>query len=212
MKGPAVHVAELSISGSYLITPRIYADNRGGFAEWYRHDALGDAVGHPLELAQANWSSSRRGVIRGIHFADVPSGQAKYVTCVRGAVLDLVVDLRVGSPTFGRYDAVELDGDVRRAVYVSEGLGHAFCALTDDAAVIYLCSTTYDPAAEHGVNPLDPALGLPWPSGATPLLSAKDADAPSLAQALAGGILPRLDDCRARALDLRDRATSGVTQ
>ena len=102
--------------------------------------------------------------MRGIHYADVPPSQAKYVTCVRGAVLDVIVDIRVGSPAFGRYDAVRLDDDERAAVYLSEGLGHAFVALTDDATVVYLCSEVYSPTREHGITPPDPDLGIEWPA------------------------------------------------
>ena len=128
--------------------------------------------------------------MRGIHFSDVPPGQAKYVTCVRGSVLDVVVDIRVGSPTFGSHEIVRLDDVDRRAVYLSEGLGHGFIALEHNSTVMYLCSTGYAPAREHGVNPLDPALGIEWPEGLEPILSPKDAAAPSLAQALAAGMLP----------------------
>jgi dTDP-4-dehydrorhamnose 3,5-epimerase len=147
-------------------------------------------VGHPLDLAQANLSTSARDVVRGIHFADLPPGQAKYVTCVAGVVLDVVVDIRVGSPTFGAWEAVPLDDDDRRAVYLAEGLGHGFCALTEGATVAYLCSSTYRPGHEHGINPLDPALGVAWPAAA-PVLSTKDAEAPTLAEARAAGLLPR---------------------
>jgi len=191
-----VRVEPLAVPGAFALTPTVYADDRGSFLEWYRHEALTEAVGHRLTVAQANASTSRRGVIRGVHYADVPPGQAKYVTCVRGAVLDVVVDLRVGSPTFGAHAAVRLDDETRVAVYLAEGLGHAFCALSDDATVVYLCSSVYTPGAEHGVDPLDPALGLPWPADLEPVLSDKDEAAPTLAQALAAGALPRYADCR----------------
>lgn len=152
-----------------------------------------------LEVAQANCSVSRRGVIRGIHFADVPPGQAKYVTCAAGAILDVVVDLRVGSPTFGRWTAVQLDDQARLALYIAEGLGHAFVALSDQATVLYLCSTPYAPTREHGVHPLDPAIGIAWPEEAEVILSDKDASAPSLTEAQAAGLLPDLADCQAHA-------------
>ncbi|MGB2571518.1 dTDP-4-dehydrorhamnose 3,5-epimerase family protein [Micromonospora citrea] len=186
---------ELGIEGAWEITPQQHGDPRGLFMEWYRFDRLAETVGHPLRLAQGNLSVSARGVVRGIHFADVPPGQAKYITCVRGAVLDVVVDLRVGSPTFGRWDSVRLDDVDRRAVYLSEGLGHGFCALTDDATLSYLCSTTYNPTGEHGVHPLDAELAIEWPAG-SPRLSAKDADAPTLAQAREAGLLPDYETCR----------------
>jgi len=204
-----VRIEQLPLPGSYVITPKAFDDDRGTFLEWFKQDLLAAELGHELELAQANWSVSRRGVVRGIHYADVPPGQAKYVTCVRGAVLDVVVDLRVGSPTFGQHAAVELTADgERRAVYLSEGLGHGFCALTNDATVLYLCSTGYDPTGEHGVDPMDPALDLPWPSDVVPALSAKDAAAPSLAEAREAGALPTFEECRAWTERLRTGAAS----
>uniref|UniRef100_A0AAU2JRA0 dTDP-4-dehydrorhamnose 3,5-epimerase n=1 Tax=Streptomyces sp. NBC_00049 TaxID=2903617 RepID=A0AAU2JRA0_9ACTN len=186
---------ELSIEGAWEITPVQHGDPRGLFMEWYRFDHLAEAVGHPLRLAQGNLSVSAKDVVRGIHFADVPPGQAKYVTCVRGAVLDVIVDLRVGSPTFGRYEFVRLDDVDRRAVYISEGLGHGFCALTDDATLSYMCSETFNPSAEHSVHPLDPDLAIDWPAGSAAQLSARDAAAPSLADAIASGLLPDYEEC-----------------
>ncbi|WP_430790751.1 dTDP-4-dehydrorhamnose 3,5-epimerase [Actinoplanes sp. G11-F43] len=187
-------IRPLTIEGAFEVTPVQHGDERGSFLEWYRFDHLAEAVGHRLDLAQANLSTSAPGVVRGIHFADVPPGQAKYVTCVSGAVLDVVVDLRTGSPTFGSWEAVRLDDQDRRAVYLSEGLGHGFCALTEGATVAYLCSSTYRPGHEHGVHPLDPELGIAWPV-TEPVLSAKDAAAPSLAEAGVNGLLPRYDIC-----------------
>src|SRR5262249_29186701 len=149
----------------------------------YQEAAFVAAVGAPLRVAQANHSVSRAGVIRGGHFADVPPGQAKYLYCPRGALLDVVVDLRVGSPTFGAHHAVRLDSESYRAIYLAEGLGHAFCALADDTVASYLCSTPYNPAAERTVNPLDPELALPWPADLTQILSERDAAAPTLAEA-----------------------------
>lgn len=146
---------------------------------------------------------SARGVLRGVHFADVPPGQAKYVTCVSGAILDVVVDLRVGSPTFGEWEAVRLDDAERRALYVAEGLGHAFMALTEGATVVYLCSESYNPAAEHEIHPLDPDLAIAWPEGITPSLSPKDAAAPSLKEAREAGRLPSYADCVAYYEGLR---------
>ncbi|MFF7104647.1 dTDP-4-dehydrorhamnose 3,5-epimerase [Streptomyces nigra] len=188
----------LGIDGAWVLEPQLFEDDRGTFHEWYRGGEFREATGHDLALAQANCSVSRRGVLRGLHYADVPPGQAKYVTCVRGAVLDVVADIRVGSPTFGQWEAVRLDDDGRRAVFLAEGLGHAFMALTDDATVVYLCSTGYDPRREHTVDALDPALGITWPDGLTPVLSPKDARAPSLAEAREAGLLPSYEACRAR--------------
>jgi dTDP-4-dehydrorhamnose 3,5-epimerase len=196
------------IDGAFELTPVQHGDDRGVFLEWFKAPVLEQAVGHPLTVKQANHSISSRGTLRGVHFADVPPGQAKYVYCTRGAVLDVVVDIRVGSPTFGVSDAVRLDDVDRRGVYLSEGLGHAFLALTDDANVTYLCSEPYNPGHEHGIHPLDPALDLPWPDDVEPLLSDKDAAAPTLEQAQATGLLPVYDEC-VRFYDSLSRGGSG---
>ncbi len=192
-----VQIRELSVPDAFEVTPVQRRDDRGVFLEWYRYDELADAIGHPLSLRQGNISVSRRGVVRGIHFADVPIGQAKYVTAVHGAVLDFAVDLRVGSPAFGRWDAVRLDAVHRRAVYLAEGLGHAFVALTDDATVSYLVSDTYNPEREHGITPLDSQIGLALPDDVGELLlSPKDLEAPTLAEALDRGLLPTMGVAR----------------
>jgi dTDP-4-dehydrorhamnose 3,5-epimerase len=193
----------MGIDGAWTFTPAVRRDERGYFLEWFRAGELSESLGHWPETAQANCSVSRRGVIRGIHFSSVPPGQAKYVTCVSGAVLDVVVDLRVGSPSYGRWEAVRLDDQTRRAVFLAEGLGHAFTALSDEATVIYLCSTPYSPGREHGVHPLDPDIGIEWPAGTEPVLSAKDAAAPTLADARRAGLLPGYADCQAYLEGLR---------
>ncbi|MFE5310549.1 dTDP-4-dehydrorhamnose 3,5-epimerase family protein [Isoptericola sp. NPDC056605] len=194
-----MQIRELTAPGAYEITPQQHGDPRGVFLEWFKAGPFADAVGHPLDLRQANASVSAAGVLRGIHFADVPPGQAKYVTCAKGAVLDVVVDVRVGSPTFGRWDSVLLDDVDRRAIYLGEGLGHAFMSLEDDSTVLYLCSAGYNPGHEHGIHPLDPEVGIEWPTTArdgSPLvaqLSDKDTAAPGLAEARAQGLLPTHD-------------------
>jgi dTDP-4-dehydrorhamnose 3,5-epimerase len=199
-----VRIRPLEIDGAYEVLPVLRPDDRGLFLELYRHDLLREAVGHPLRLAQANLSVSARGVVRGIHFASVPPGQAKYVFCVRGALLDVVVDLRVGSPTFGRWESVRLDDVERRALYLAEGLGHGICALTDGATLGYLCSEGYAPAREHAVHALDPEVGVGWPA-AEPVLSPRDAAAPSLAEARAAGLLPDYRACLDYYAVLRER-------
>ena len=193
-----MQIRELKIPDSYEITPKQFGDDRGVFLEWYRFDRLAEAVGHSIDLRQANTSVSKRGVVRGIHFADVPVGQAKYVTATHSAVLDYVVDVRVGSPTFGQWDSVLLDDVDRRAIYLAEGLGHAFVALTDDATVSYLVTDTFKADREHGIDPLDPEIGLVFPPEAgEALLSPKDTSAPTLSEAAASGLLPTWDDMRA---------------
>ncbi|GGU31053.1 dTDP-4-dehydrorhamnose 3,5-epimerase [Streptomyces coeruleorubidus] len=199
----------LGIEGAWVLEPKVFLDDRGSFHEWYRSAEFREATGYDLSLAQANCSVSRRGVLRGVHFADVPPSQAKYVTCVRGAVLDVVIDIRVGSPTYGQWEAVRLDDDTRHAVFLAEGLGHAFMALTDDATVVYLCSAGYAPEREHGIHPLDPALGIEWPDGIEPLLSPKDEQAPTLAEAEREGLLPSYEACLAYYEELRGRRQDG---
>jgi dTDP-4-dehydrorhamnose 3,5-epimerase len=198
-----VQVDELKIPGAWLFTPRQFPDPRGLFLEWFKADVVEKAVGHPFVLRQVNHSTSSRGTLRGVHYADVPPSQAKYVYVTRGAALDIVVDIRVGSPTFGVVDAVQLDDVDRKAVYLAEGLGHAVVALTDDVNLNYLVTEPYAPSREHGINPLDPALDLPIPDGIEPLLSEKDAAAPTLAEAEAQGLLPSYDDCLAFYESLR---------
>lgn len=201
-----MQIRELSIAGAVEVTPRQFSDDRGVFLEWYRFDALAEAVGHPLDLRQANTSVSRKGVVRGIHYADVPPSQAKYVTVAHGAVLDFVVDIRVGSPTFGRWEAVRLDDVDRRALYVAEGLGHCFVALTDDTVVTYLVSEVFRPEREHGITPLDEMVGLELPLARDELvLSPKDLEAPTLEQARDAGLLPTWDEATAFTVELDER-------
>jgi len=197
-------VSPLRFDGVYQFDPVLRPDDRGVFLESFKANTFADAVGHAFDLAQMNISVSKGGTIRGVHFADVPPGQAKYVQCFAGSILDIVVDIRVGSPTFGDYDAVELSAESRTGLYIPEGFGHAFCALSDSATVGYLCSEGYSPQREHGIHPLDPDLALPWPATASPVLSAKDAAAPTFSQARESGLLPNFDTCQQFIASLRE--------
>jgi dTDP-4-dehydrorhamnose 3,5-epimerase len=202
---------ELKVPGAWEITPKQFGDDRGVFLEWFRDAEFRSAIGHPLNLAQANMSVSAAGVVRGVHYADVPPGQAKYVTCPSGAVLDVVVDLRVGSSTFGTWDTVLLDDTDRRAIYLPEGVGHAFCSLQDGSTVTYLCSEGYAPEREHGIHPLDEDLAIAWPTVARDgsplelLLSPKDAEAPTLRAAQEAGALPDAAAVAAYVRSLQER-------
>lgn len=199
-----MQVRQFDITGVFEFTPQIFPDHRGLFSAPFQEAAFIEATGHRLRLAQTNHSVSASNVVRGVHFTDVPPGQAKYVYCPKGALLDVVVDVRTGSPTFGQWEAVRLDPHEYRAIYLAEGLGHAFAALTDDTAMAYLCTTGYNPSAEHGINPMDPELGLPWNDFEGELvLSDKDRNAPTLAEAAESGLLPRYEDCLARYEQLR---------
>ena len=191
-----MEITPLSIEGAWVVTPKQHGDNRGLFLEWFKSSTFTEITGAPLKLAQANCSVSARGSVRGIHYADVPPGQAKYITCFTGAVLDVIVDIRVGSPTFGTWEAVQLDPRDRRAVFLSEGLGHGFAALEDDSTVAYLCSEPYSPEREREVYPYDSELAIGWGfSLGECSLSAKDDAAPTLAEAAAEGLLPDYQAC-----------------
>lgn len=203
-------VNELGVKDAWVFTPKQWPDQRGVFLEWFQAQAVTDTVGHPFVLRQVNHSVSSRGTLRGIHYADVPPSQAKYVYVTRGAAIDFVIDLRVDSPTFGAVDAVLLDDIDRRAVYVSEGLGHAVLSLTDDLNLNYLVTQPYAPAREHGLHPLDPDIDLRshplFPAGLEPTLSVKDAAAPPLSEALARGLLPSYKSCQDVYRSLREGA------
>ncbi len=190
-----MQASSLKINGAFEFTPRSFPDDRGVFVSPYQEAAFVEAVGHPLRVAQTNHSVSRAGTIRGIHYADVPPSQAKYVFCPRGSFIDVIVDIRVGSPTFAQWEAVLVTAEKCNAVYLAEGLGHAMIALEDDTTMNYLCSTPYNPSGEHGLTPLDPALDLPWPRELEFLLSDKDKAAPTLAEAYEAGVLPRYEEC-----------------
>ena len=184
-------ISPLAIAGACEISTTVHGDSRGEFVEWFKAPALREATGRDFSLAQANLSVSSKGSLRGIHFADVPPGQAKYITCPVGRILDFIVDIRVGSPTFGQWVSVELSGANRNAVFLSEGLGHAFLALEDNTVVTYLVTDVYAPEREHEINPLDATLGLDFPMPQSELeLSAKDAAAPGLLEAQELGLLP----------------------
>jgi dTDP-4-dehydrorhamnose 3,5-epimerase len=192
-----VQIRPLKIADAFEITPRQFSDDRGVFLESFRGDLLAEAIGHRPDIVQTNVSVSSRGTVRGIHFADVPPSQAKYITALSGSLLDFVVDIRVGSPTFGQWDSVLLDTTDRRAVYLPEGMGHAFAALEDNTTAMYLVTSPYNPGREHGIHPLDPEVGLKLPEGMEqPLLSPKDQAAPTLAEAVDQGLLPTYAACQ----------------
>lgn len=198
-------VRELNIPGAFEITPAIHGDSRGLFFEWLTDRGFSSFAGHRLDVRQANCSVSAAGVLRGLHFAQLPPSQAKYVTCVSGAVFDVVVDIRLGSPTFGQWDSVLLDDKDRRTIYISEGLGHGFLALQDNSTVMYLCSAEYDPQREHTICATDPTLAIDWPlvDGAAPSLSDRDAVAPTFEEVRASGLLPTWAEAQRFADDLR---------
>ena len=199
-------IRELAVPDAYEVIPVQHGDDRGVFVEWFRDDLFTDAVGHRLDLRQANISVSAKGSVRGIHFADVPPSQAKYVTCPSGAAARRRGGHpgRARRPSAGGTRSCSTPATAGRSTS-AEGLGHVFMALTDGAVISYLCSAGYDPGREHGVHPLDPAIGIEWPADVEPLLSPKDLAAPTLAEAEAAGLLPSYDECQAFYAELRSR-------
>src|SRR3984893_1579134 len=196
---------ELDIAGAWEITPQLHSDSRGMFFEWLTDRGFTGFAGHRLDVRQANCSVSAAGVLRGLHFAPLPPSQAKYVTCLSGSVFDVVVDIRVGSPTFGQWASVVLDDRDHRSVYISEGLAHGFLALQDNSTVMYLCSAEYNPQRERTIAATDPALAIDWPSGHELVLSDRDAAAPTLDEMRATGLLPTWEEAKDFVAELRKR-------
>lgn len=188
-------VTEMSIPNAYRIVPEQFPDRRGSFHEAFRSSQLAQVIGYPFVVGQSNYSVSCRNTVRGIHGTLLPPGQAKLVTCISGAVMDVAIDLRVGSPTFGQYDVTYQDEDSGIAVYLADGLGHAFHALTDNARMNYLCSEEYVPGTMLEINPLDADIGIPWQFAGDPIMSEKDANAIGLAAARDANLLPNYDEC-----------------
>jgi dTDP-4-dehydrorhamnose 3,5-epimerase len=197
-----MNVLDTPIPGHLIFEPTQHGDERGLFYEWFTQQAMRGSAGREFPVAQTNCSVSHRGTLRGMHFRALPPGQAKYVTCVRGAAFDVAVDIRLGAPTFGQWAGCVLDDTHRRAVWLNEGLAHGFLALADDTTMLYLCSEPYTPDEEYEIDPLDPAIGIDWPTlgrDGEPLQyvqSAKDSRGRTLAEAERAGLLPSWDEYR----------------
>jgi dTDP-4-dehydrorhamnose 3,5-epimerase len=174
---------ETRLAGPILIEPEVHGDARGFFVETYRRSEY-TRLGIEDEFVQDNHSRSGRGVVRGIHF-QLPPGQAKLVRCARGAILDVAVDLRRDSRTFGEWESHELTGENLRQLYLPIGFGHGFCVLSEVADVIYKVSGYYDAEIERGIAYDDPEVGIEWPSGIELIVSERDATAPKLSEVAA---------------------------
>jgi dTDP-4-dehydrorhamnose 3,5-epimerase len=174
-----VQVVPTRLPGLVVVEPTVHGDERGFFLESYRADTMA-RLGIPDVWVQDNHARSARGVIRGMHFA-LPPGQAKLVRCARGSVVDVVVDIRRGSPTFGQWEAVELDDVSQRMVFVPVGFAHGYCVTSQIADVVYKCSRPYDPALEREISLADPDVGIVWPD-VERVMSQRDLDAPLLRQ------------------------------
>jgi dTDP-4-dehydrorhamnose 3,5-epimerase len=182
---------ELSVVGAYVATHRVFPDERGLFREWFKAEEIA-SVSEDFSVQQANYSKSIKGVVRGIHYSLAPQGQAKVVTCAAGKIIDVLVDLRLGSPSYLRVEYMELSEDSGKVVFIPSGVGHGFIVQSESAAVVYLTSSGYAPEYEKAINPTDPELGIIWPIpfGELGVISKADTEAPTLAQATESGILP----------------------
>jgi dTDP-4-dehydrorhamnose 3,5-epimerase len=178
----ALHIRQTSLPGVLLIEPKVFGDERGFFMETYHLEAF-RAAGIGDTFVQDNHSRSARGVLRGLHYQE-PNGQGKLVRCTRGAIFDVAVDIRRGSPTFGRWFGIELSDANKLMLWIPPGFAHGFCAMEDGSDLVYKCTTLYDPAADRAILWNDPDIGIEWPI-AEPVLSAKDARAPRLADVIA---------------------------
>lgn len=155
---------EMKIQGAWIHTPVRHSDKRGSFQEIFKISEITKSIGRGFVVAQVNQSVSNKGVIRGIHYTNSVVGQAKYVSCSRGEIWDVVVDLRPASPTYGQWDAVLLSAANGKSVLISENLGHAFLSLEDGSVSTYLCTAEYNPSADEAIHPLSPSIGIDFES------------------------------------------------
>src|ERR1019366_1440119 len=180
---------ELSIPGLFVLESPVWSDERGFFREWYKREGL-EASGVTFPIHQANLSTSKRGVVRGLHYSLAPGGQAKLVTCAFGELDDVIVDVRVGSPTYGHVEVVHLAAGDERSVLLPASAAHGFCVTSELGVLSYLLSSSFNAAMELEINPFDGALNVPWPLSGKPIVSEKDIAAPSLEQRRAANELP----------------------
>jgi dTDP-4-dehydrorhamnose 3,5-epimerase len=184
----------LGIEGLWLAESQVWKDERGSFQEWFKSEEVFEATGIKFSVEQANISSSKKNVIRGIHYSLAPGRQAKWVTCSNGRIMDVVVDIRPNSPTFKKTEYVNLQAGDGKSILIGPGLGHAFISLEDNTNVSYLLSSPYSPEFEYGIHPMDPELKIDWNLGAdldkSAVISAKDLDAPTLETRRIEGKLP----------------------
>jgi len=186
-----MEIQTLGIDGAWICRSKILSDNRGEFQEWFKKDEIYSNTGFDFSVSQANLSHSGFGVVRGIHYSVAPKGQAKWVTCVAGAIQDVILDIRSSSPTFGKHVSVKLEAGSGNAILIEPKLGHGFISLADNTLVAYLVSSPYSHSEEFEINPMDPELGIDWglPNGQL-VISEKDQAAPSLMQRKSQGKIP----------------------
>lgn len=175
-------IRELGIMGALEFSPQVFSDDRGSFREWFNLQKIKIDIDFSFTAVQGNISHSKLGVIRGIHFSNSPKGQEKFVTCVSGKIVDVLIDLRLGSPTYLVKEYVSLEPAHGKSVYIPTGVGHGFVSQAEESIVCYLLSSEYDPKTEQAINPFDSELGIDW-NTKNPILSDRDISAHSLAQA-----------------------------
>ncbi|MFE7358891.1 dTDP-4-dehydrorhamnose 3,5-epimerase family protein [Streptomyces sp. NPDC057543] len=197
MELSSLEISELALPGAFLLSPRAVGDEVVVRYETFRQDDVEDTIGRPFAIRYSGLSAAQRLVLRGIHGTAGEGGRARLFHCVRGSTVHVVVDLRVGSPEYGRHEMVWLDHRNASGVFVSEGLGHAWLALEDDTVVACHSSRPDTPGVGYTVSALDPALALPWGLTEAPVMSDEDLAAPTAAEALAKGLLPAYEDCLA---------------
>jgi dTDP-4-dehydrorhamnose 3,5-epimerase len=179
VEGSYVKLIELSIPGLFVLESPVWGDDRGSFREWFKDEDFKEA-GVAFHARQANLSVSKKNVVRGLHYSMAPEGQAKVVTCAHGELDDVIVDIRVGSPSFGHSEIVHLAAGEERSVYVPAGVAHGFCVTSELGALTYLLSSPFNAAFELEINPFDAEINVPWTISGEPIVSPKDTDAPSL--------------------------------
>ena len=183
-----MEIEELGIKGVWIARSPIHKDDRGYFREWFKAREIEIAMGRSFDVQQGNMSSSKKGVLRGIHYSLAKSGQGKWITSISGSVWDVVVDIRPSSPTYKKWIGTELNSNTGDALFISEGLGHGFISLEDNSTVAYLLTSKYSPADEFAIHPLDSELAITWPFE-NPSLSHRDASAPTLQEQFLSGNL-----------------------
>jgi dTDP-4-dehydrorhamnose 3,5-epimerase len=184
-----VKIKKTVLDGPLLAQSSVHGDSRGAFLEWFKKSELEFSLGETVSFSQGNVSKSAKGVLRGIHYSTSEEGQAKWVTCLSGKIIDYVIDLRISSPTFTKYIEIPLSGFDGQGVYIPQGFGHAFVSLEDDSIVSYLVTSDYNPNEEHAINPMDKTLSILWPTHEL-ILSTKDQDAETLQMKIQKGQLP----------------------
>jgi dTDP-4-dehydrorhamnose 3,5-epimerase len=185
-----VKLIELSIPGLFVLESPVWGDDRGSFREWFKDEDFREA-GVDFHARQANLSISKRDVVRGLHYSMAPEGQAKVVACAHGELDDVIVDIRVGSPAYGRCEVVHLAAGEERSVYVPVGVAHGFCVTSESGALVYLLSSPFNAPVELEINPFDDEIKVPWTLTGEAVMSPKDASAPSLRQRREANELPR---------------------